>query len=276
MAWLRIYRVGADGYPLAVRVLDPARVSYRLSTAGDEVAEVWVDGIAADRTTIRYIPFRSDPGPVGRSPLQDIAGTLEALAAVYRYGADYYSLTASVPPYAIKHPNRLTGDKAAELAAEWAAARLERRPAVLSGGIDLETYTPQSAADALFLAAVDSLDATIGRALLIPPSILNLLSQSSLTYSTTQDELRRWLQLGLFPGYLSRIEAAFSDMLPHGTDAVFDTSALIRMDFAARISTYAQSVAAGIHSVGEVRALEGLPATAPADPAAVAPNVEGL
>jgi hypothetical protein len=48
------------------------------------------------------------------------------------------------------------------------------------------------------------------------------------------------------------------------------------MDFAARIATYATSIAAGIHSIPEVRALEGLSARPAGDPEAVAPNVEGL
>jgi HK97 family phage portal protein len=277
MAWMRVYRTSRDtGYPLAVRVVNPKRVAWELSSTGDEITRIWVDGIDTPLADMRWIAFRSDLGPIGRSPLQDIRAVVESLAAVYRFGANYYSWDAAVPPYVINHPTRLTRDKARELSDEWVAARAARRPAVLSGGIGLETFSPQSAADALMLQAVDSLDAAIARALLIPPSLLNVVSQSSLTYATTIDEFRRWLQLGLFPGYLSRIEAAFSDMLPRGTDAVFDTSSLVRMDFAARVDAYAASLAAGIHTVGEVRALEGLPQTPAGDPDPVAPNVEGL
>lgn len=277
MAWMRVYRTSeSTGFPLAVRVIHPDRVTYRLTATGDDIAEVAIDGIRVpDLRDVRWIPFRSDLGPIGTSPLEDIAGTLEGLAAVYRYGADYYG-SAALPPYALKHPTRLTRDKSEEFASEWQAARAARRPAVLSGGIELEVYSPVSAADALLLDAINSLDAAIARALLIPPSLLNVQSQASLTYSTTVEELRRWLVLGLMPGYLSRIEACFTDMLPRGTSAVFDTSAMVRMDFAARIATYAQSIAAGIHSVSEVRALEGMPATPDAAPLAVSPNVEGM
>lgn len=276
MAWLRVYtRSDASGYPLAIRVIHNDRVTYRLDAVGDDIAEIWIDGIKVDRRDVRWIAFRNDLGPIGTSPLDDIAGTLESLAAVYRFGGEYYT-TAAVPPYAIKHPQRLPAGKPDELWNEWAAARTNRRPAVLSGGIELEVFTPQSAADALLLQAIDSLDAAIARALLIPPSLLNVLAQSSLTYSTTVDELRRWLTLGLMPGYLARIEACFSDMLPRGTEAVFDTSALIRMDFAARIATYAQSIAAGIHTVAEVRALEGMSPSSSSEPVAVAPNAEGI
>lgn len=276
MAWLRVYRASdRTGYPIAVRVVSPQRVTWQLNAAGDEIAHLWIDGIDTPLTDIRWIAFRNDLGPIGSSPLEAIAGTLEQLAAVYRFGGDYYT-TAAVPPYALKHPNRLDRKSATDFATEWANARLERRPAVLSGGIELETFSPASAADALLLDAIASLDAAIARALLIPPSLLNVLSQSSLTYSTTVEELRRWLTLGLMPGYLARIEACFSDMLPRGTEAIFDTSALVRMNYAERVTTGAAAIAAGLTTIDEWRAAEGMTpigAGAAAPPARV--NVEG-
>lgn len=158
----------------------------------------------------------------------------------------------------------------------WEAARAKRRPAFLSGGVELETYNPTSAADALLLDAVNYLDAVAARVMLIPPSLLNVEAHSSLTYSTTLDELRRWLTLSLMPGYLARIEAAFTDLLPRGQEATFDTSALLRMDFANRVATYSASIAAGIHTTQEVRALEGLPAVPDAQPVPIDMNVEGI
>jgi phage portal protein BeeE len=155
-------------------------------------------------------------------------------------------------------------------------ARRARRPALLSGQWSLETFSMPTAADAMVIEALDYLDAAAGRALLIPPSILNLRALGGLTYATVVDEMRRWLTLGLYPGYLARIEAAFTDLLPHGQVALFDTSNLVRMDMPSRIDTYAKSIAAGIHTPAEARALEGLPAVSDATPVPISPNVEGL
>ena len=275
-AWFRIYARDAAGWPLGVKLLDGPAVTYRLAATGRQVAQVWVDGIEVDRRDLLHIPFRCDPGPVGESPLTMIYPALEQLAGVYRFARDYYTRDAAVPPYAIKHPARLTKTQARELMDDWTESRLLNRVALLSGGIELETYTPTTAADALLLDAVRELDAMIARALLIPPSLLNVLAQGSLTYSTTTDEFRRWLVACLQPGYLERITAGFSDLLPRGQQAVFDTSNLSRMDFAARIDTYATSLAAGIHTVAEVRSLEGLPVTPARVPVPIEPNVEGL
>lgn len=274
ICWYRIFNTGADGWPLAIRIVDRPRVAWQLSNTSDEVTNVWIDGIETDLRTVKYISFRNDPGPIGTAPLMDVIDALDQLVEVYRYQATYYRNPA--PPYALKHEQRYTKDQSDAFMTQWMASRELGRPGFLSGGIELEQYSPVSAADAMLLQAVDYLDAVAARVQLIPPSLLNVMAHSSLTYATTLDELRRWLQLTLYPGYLARIEASFSDLLPRGQTAVFDTSQLLRMDFAARIQTYAQSIAAGIHSTQEVRALEGLPAAPAAQPEPVAPNVEGL
>jgi HK97 family phage portal protein len=195
---------------------------------------------------------------------------------MYEFASSYYDQTAQVPPYALKHAARYTKEQSDKFMLQWEAARAARRPAFLSGGIELETFAPMSAADALLLDMVNYLDAVAARVMLIPPSLLNVEAQSSLTYSTTLDELRRWLTLSLMPGYLSRIEASFTDLLPRGQEATFDTSSILRMDFASRVETYAGSIAAGIHTVAEVRALEGLPTQPDPAPVPIDANVEGI
>lgn len=273
-SWLYVDALGSNGYPLAVRYVADDRVNATVD-AGGRVTAVQIDGAQVDRRRVVHIPMRQDRDPLGESPLEEIRLALEQLAEVYRYGAGYYT-TAGVPPYAVVHPNRLTAGQAQAFADQWLLARAERRPAVLSGGIALETYSGQSAADALLLDAIGYLDQVIARVLLIPPSLLNVQSAGSLTYSTVQGEFTRWLAVGLYPMFLSRIEAAFTDLLPRGQVAVFDTSNLTRMDFPGRIAAYSESIGAGIHTPAEVRALEGLPAAPDPSPTPIAPNVEGL
>ncbi len=270
MAWLRVTSYGSNGYPLSLEVIDTPRVQYTLDVSQAKVVQASIDGIPAGRE-LRYIPLIVDDGPIGISPLNAIDPFLVQLAEVYRYSSQFYG-SGALPPYAVVHPNRLTADQAQLLSDQWRLARAERRPAILSGNIELEQFSTMSASDAMMLDAINHLDAAVARVLSIPPSLLNTLAQSSLTYSTTEGEFRRWLALGLYPQYLSRIEAAFDDMLPRGTEALFDTSNLTRMDLAGRMEAYASSIAAGIHTADEVRALEGLSATADA----IQPNVTGL
>jgi HK97 family phage portal protein len=274
-AWLRIYKMGADGWPLAVRYLDHRRVSVQLTADQSEIATVFLDGVEVNRNAVQWIPATLDPGPLGRSPLTDVQETLELMIAVLDWSASYYQDGGPVP-YALRNPVQLGDVKSKEFLEQWIEARRLRRPALLSGQWSLESFNLPSAVDAMLIEALNYLDAAAGRALLIPPSLLNVTSQSALTYATVVDELRRWLILGLYPGYLARLEAGFSDLLPRGQIALFDTSNLLRMDLAARITTWATSIAAGIHTPAEVRALEGLPVTPDPDPVSIQPAIEGL
>lgn len=276
IGWLFVTVRDTAGWPLAVEQVDPGRLNVTwLDPARKIVSTATLDGHSIDPRDLRPIKFLLDGPTPDRSPLEVVRIVLERLIHVYRFSSEYYSL-AAVPPYAVVHPNRLTNDQATEFMDAWLTSRAERRPALLSGGISLETYSPTSAADAMLLETVNYLDALAARVMQIPPSLLNVLSQSSLTYSTTLDERQRWLQLGLYPGILSRIEAAFTDLMPRGQQAIFDTSNLVRMDFASRIDTYATSIAAGIHTPEEARALEGLSVQPVAVPEPISPNVEGL
>jgi len=276
VAWLLVTVEGADGWPLAVEQVDPGRLNITWADPARKIVQTaTLDGRSIDPTKLRPIKFLLDGATPERSPLEVVRAVLERLIQVYRFSSEFYSLGAT-PPYAVIHPNRVTADQATEFMDQWLTARAEHRPALLSGGISIETYQPVSAADAMLLETVNYLDAVAARVMQIPPSLLNVTAQSALTYSTTLDERQRWLQLGLYPGILNRIEAAFSDLMPRGQSAVFDTSNLVRMDFASRITTYATSIGAGIHTPEEARALEGLPVTPVAVPEAISPNVEGI
>jgi phage portal protein BeeE len=274
-AWLEVDIIGHNNKPIAAHIVDESRVSPTVDPVTRRLTSVLVDGRSVALERIVHIPMRVDRDPLGESPLQAIRPALAQLVEVYRYSSAYYT-TAEVPPYAVVHPNRLTVKQSALYSDQWLLARAERRPPILSGGITLQTYNRPSAADSMLLDAINNLDAAVARVMMTPPSLVNAVAHSSLTYSTTVAELDRWLNLGLYPMFLSRIESAFSDLLPRGQTAIFDTSNLTRMDFPGRIETYAASIAAGIHTTAEVRALEGLPADLNAVPDPIQANVGGL
>lgn len=273
-SWLYVEQIGANGYPLSASYVDDTRVAAETDASG-RVTTVAIDGQPVDRRRIVHIPMRTDRDPLGSTPLRDASVVLEQLSAAISYASAYY-LTAHVPPYAVRHPSRLSAVQTRQLADEWLQARAERRVAFLSGGVEIDTFAQPSAGDALLLDAIAQLDAAVARILQIPPSLLNVASQTSLTYSNVTSELSRWLAVGLYPMILSRVEAAFSDLLPRGHSAVFDTSNLLRMDLPLRIATYSESLAAGIHTLSEIRALEGLPRVPETDPIPLDPNVTGL
>ena len=274
-AFLYVSDYDRDGFPLYVRVIDPARVTAVLDPDGQRVAQWQINGQAVPFNRIKHIPLMLDPGPIGTGPLLACRDAFATLTGLWGFAASYWE-DGGTPPYALKHPRRLTAEQADELTTQWTDARRKRRPAFLSDGIGLETFTQPSAADALLLDGLNYFDAALARAFGCPPSILNTLSQSSLTYATTNEEMRRWLSTSIGPTYLTRIEAAFSDFLPRGQVAVFDTSNLLRTDYSARVTTGTAAVAAGLITVDEWRAQEGLPPLPTGIPVSISPIVEGI
>ena len=276
-AFLYVYDYDSDGQPLAVRVLDPSRVVALVDYEADTPrVQSWeVSGRPVPLRRIKHIPLTLDPGPLGTSPLKACVDAFATLGGLWTFAASFWE-DGGTPPYALKHPRRLTALQADEFLSQWIDARRKRRPAVLSDGLALEQYTTPSAADALLLDGLQYFDAALARAFLCPPSLVNVLSQSSLTYATTTDEMRRWLALALYPGYLARIEAAFTDLTPRGQQVVFDTSNLLRTDYAARVATGTQATGAGLLTVDEWRAQEGLPPLPNTDAVPLSPTVEGI
>jgi HK97 family phage portal protein len=276
-AFVRRWQVGSDGWPIAVKVLDPARIVVQLDSWQETITGYTYNGRLLRTSQVLHIPLISDPGPLGQSPLDLIGTVIDDLATAYEWAASYWR-DGGTPPYALTHPQKLDDVQAENMVNRWLAARRTRRPALLSGGYSLQTFTQPSAAEALLIDGLQYLDASIARAMNVPPSIVNVASNQALTYSTTIDEMRRWLTLNLYPTYLDRLEAAFTDLLPRGQAAVFDTSNLLRTDWSTRVTTAAAAVAAGLASVDEMRVSQlGLPArTAGPVLEPVAPNVEGV
>jgi len=253
IAWLRITLRGSDGYPSALEHIDNGRVTYSTDQQQTQFMSIDIDGIRQDMRDIKYVPMVLDGTCIPKAPLDQIRDNLEDLIQAYQFSNQYYTFTGSVPPFAIKSDVKLAAGQAEKLADAWAAARDKHRPAILSGGLEIETYNPVSAKDALVLDAIGYWDLVIGRILNIPPSLLNVQSATTLTYSTTLDEFRRFLAIGLNTSYLHRIESVFSDMVPPQMVARFDTSGLTRMDEASQAGLNISLLDAGILTVDEIR-----------------------
>jgi hypothetical protein len=75
---------------------------------------------------------------------------------------------------------------------------------------------------------------------------------SSRTYSNVEQEQLQFLR-GITP-LLTRIEMAFTDLLPRGQYAKFNTDALLRSDTLTRYQAHKIAIESGFLTVDEVRA----------------------
>lgn len=221
------------GSAVALRVVNPSTVTLVPDPADSLAVLAWeIDGYRYDPLDVLHVKINDDPrrGPMGRAPLEQARGALDWYGwAVWHLGS-YYAQGGN-PSSILKSTRRLTASRAADTVAEWTAARQARRPATM--GPDWSLEVPQAADMGGTVEALAEACAEVCRAVNVPPSLGNAPSSSSLTYSNTAEELRRWLALGLRPGWLAPIERAWSELLPRGTFARFVDEDLYRSPAAA-------------------------------------------
>lgn len=228
--WGKLYfgvlRWGFDSWPLQLEVLKPDTVTPDYTADG--ILEGWtVDGYPVEPSAVTYVPlWELDLTGDARSPIAECQQAFDDLAVLWMYATGFW-LEGGKPPYALRYPGRLRSGQALEALELWITARAEHRPGLLSGGWELQDLPIPSADDALLLEGLRYIDATVCRVFGITPTLLNTYVETgSLTYNNAQDELRRWLNLSLYPTWLARIEDAFTLNMPHGQQAMFDTTSL--------------------------------------------------
>jgi HK97 family phage portal protein len=83
-------------------------------------------------------------------------------------------------------------------------------------------------------------------------------TQVSAPYQNVQQAALQLSRFGL-GFWITSLEAQFSRMLPRGQEARFNRDSILRDEMSTRVSNYVQLLGAGVVTVDEVRALEGLP-----------------
>lgn len=248
------YYAGTDT-PAAVRVVDANRATGTFDTTG-RLVDVWLDGNRLEPGTgAIWVPWRvTAAGTLGVSPMADCWRAVEYLAALYDMAGSFWE--SGFPSIAVLVKQALNPTQALELKNQVMGSWGRRHePAVIDRDGTLAPIGT-NALEAQLVESVGWANAEVARAFGVMPSLVNVPSSDSLTYSTTEGEFGRWLKLGL-GAYLTRIEAAFTDLVPYGTEVRFDTAELLRTDTAARFAAYAVGIEHGFLTADEVRGHEG-------------------
>jgi HK97 family phage portal protein len=265
--WLVVTDTDAAGNPAAVRVVDPSDAAAVFDPVTGDLDTVTYNGDElAPGLDVVWIPFRVERrGSLGTSPLVDAAQAVAYLAQLWTMAGSFWE--AGYPSLVVKVKHRLNPGQATQIKEQLITSMGGRHePGVIDQDGDIGPVGV-SPLEAQLVESIGVANAEIARAFLMPPSLVNVASGDSLTYSTVEGEFRRWLATGL-GAYLNRFESAFNDLTPPALTTRFDTTELVRADFAARVEAYAGILAGQAWmSVDEVRDLEGLD---PLDQAATA------
>lgn len=219
-----------DRFGASVQIQNPDAVAYlpHPDPARDlEVAGWIVHGMQARRDEVNHWKLNDDPrrGPLGHSPLRRCWTALENYAWAYRYLATYF-VSGGDPTMVLRSQVPLTATEAEAAQAQWVTARQSSAPAVLDPQWTLERG-PGGVSDLEHvIRALDFAAVEVCRATNVAPSIANVVSQGSMTYSTVRDELRRWSILSLSPTWLRRIEDGYTRLIAPGLRARVDVETL--------------------------------------------------
>jgi phage portal protein BeeE len=223
--YLGVTQVAANDWPLSATVLHPDYLSPEYAEDGRTIIGWRYNGSTVLQWVV-YVPLWELDLVSSPSPLAACQQAFDDLALLWGFATAYWR-EGGLPPYVLKNGGRLNATQAADALEQWVTARRQRRPGVLTGTWELSNLGMPSASDALLLDGLAYIDANVARIYGIPPTLLNTkVETGSLTYSNSQEELRRWLNLSLYPTWLARIEDAMTAMLPRGQQAMFDTTYL--------------------------------------------------
>lgn len=264
IGWWLVLAKDFNGWPVAVRRLDPATVSLQppndhrtpapLPSGRDpRQAVVWVDGepVAADRI-IRF----DSPNP----PLRDAgrvairrALTLDMAANMYADDPrplDYFSPAEGADP--------VSDDDVKVMLAQWKAARKRRSTAYVPAALDYNTVDSPSPAELQLVELQRQVTLDIANAMGLDPEDVGV-STTSRTYRNDVDRRRNKLNDPLGP-YMSAITDRLSmgDVTRRGHTVRFDVSTYLQPNPTDRWAVYQTARGLNAMTVEEIREAEGM------------------
>lgn len=226
----------ADGTVARWVVLNPEFVN--IEWADGEISYS-LSGETLDPADVVHIKYQSYPMNLrGIGPLQWAAKNVASAAALEQMGTDL-ATRGGVPWGVIKHPRHLNGPEATELQSRWIAAARSRAgaPAVLSGGIELQTLTISPKEMALLDMRIFD-ETRIAAALGVPPYLVGLPQDQSSPYSNVQGIFDFHWRATLRPMANTVASAISYKWLPRGTKLEFNRDEYVKPTMFERAQTY--------------------------------------
>jgi HK97 family phage portal protein len=210
---------------------------------------------------ILHLRINVDPNqPLkGTSPIMAAAASIAASNAITGHQAAFFKKMAR-PSGILSTPEKLNREQMIQL-----REAVERRTTgkdsggipILGNGLKWESMS-LSSQDAQLVEAFGMTVGSISRVFRVPLAMINDMTNS--TFSNAEQAFSWFLSSGL--GFLlEHIELELSKLfgLPFNERVNFETKALLRSDWATRMSALGEGVIKGVYSPNEARRMEGLP-----------------
>jgi HK97 family phage portal protein len=194
---------------------------------------------------------------VGLSPVSMARHSLGLGLAAQEYGAKWFRDGAS-PSSVLETDQSMNTEQVRTVQQTWIASHGgRRRPAVLSGGFKWKPVqiTPE---ESQFLQTRQHQGLEVAQMMGVPPHMIGIVDKTTSWGTGIEQQSIGFVTYTLRP-WLTRIEAALTDVLPRGQFVKFAVDGLLRGDQKSRYEAYQNAIDSGWRNPDEVRALEDLP-----------------
>lgn len=259
-AFVRVVR-DPLGTVIALIVLDPKRVEVRRNK--DYQIEYYLKDIdrVLSKSEILHITELRKPGALrGSSRIDELKEVFGLTAALDEFASRFFgqgSQTSGV----IEVPGALSREQAKDLVDSFEEGHKglarSHRPGVLFGGAKFNK-TGVDPNEAQMLESRKMQVEEIARAFRVPLHMLSTAIPGAMSYASVEQNAIQFATYTIRP-YLSRIEAAYSTLLPQGVFIRFNMDGILRGDIQTRFSAYSTGTQAGFLSVNDIHRLEDLP-----------------
>ncbi len=254
--------LGGNGWPRAVQLLDPARVSWAIhgdkwtARLDGKPLDVWPNG------PLWHIPLFPHAGcPYGMSPISAAKQSISTGLSAEKFGLEFFG-GGGHPTSIVYSETPLTDEQAASIKESYLRATRGREPAVMGAGLKVD-QVQVSPTDSQFIETQRFSMEQIARIFGVPPELIGAaVAGTSVTYQNRDQRAADWLAFGLMP-YMLPIEGALTSLVPRPQRVRFNVDGLLRSDLASRYASYHLAAPLGILSINEIRALEELPDIGP-------------
>lgn len=220
------------------------------------------------RDEVLHITEMLLPGTLrGVSRIEQVKDSVGLGMALDEYAARFFG-NGAYAGGVIEWPGEITHQQAKEIVDAWEGGhkglRRAHRPAVLYGGAKFVPTTVDPSQSQLLAQRHYAVE-EIARIFRVPPFMLGVMQQGSVSYASVEQQMLFFSQHTIQP-YVELLERAYSTLLDNPSSFLkFNLDSLVRADLATRTEAYSKALLAGFMSVNDVRRLEDMPDVADGD-----------
>lgn len=255
-AFIRVIR--DDNGITGLVVLNPQHVHVSRNAEGRIIYTMTHNDRPLFSDEVIHITEMRKPGQLrGESRIELIKESLGLAKALEEFAARFFG-QGSTTTGIIEFPGNLTKEQAKQMVDAFEqnhkGLRRSHRPGVLAGGAKFtKTGVDPDAAQMLESRRLSIEE--IARAFRCPPSMLGVTTPGAMSYASVEANAIHFVTHTLRV-YVTKLEDAYSRLLPEGVFLKFNMDGLLRGDSQTRAQVYSTALQSGYMSINDVRRLE--------------------